>query len=58
MKESKTKQMKKIILLLSISLSAIIFSCGENAKASSKESAFKKSTSKEDYVNSLNNSNS
>lgn len=49
--------MKKTILLLSILVSVIFFSCGENAKASSKESTFKKSTSKEDYVNSLNNSN-
>ncbi|MBC91632.1 MAG: hypothetical protein CMC67_05860 [Flavobacteriaceae bacterium] len=49
--------MNKKILLLTLSLLAIVFSCGENAKASSKESAFKKSTSKEDYLNSYSRSN-
>ena len=33
------------------------YSCAEDAKASSKQSTFKKSTSKEDYLSSLNKSN-
>lgn len=49
--------MNKLILLLTVISTSLVFSCGEDAKASSKKSGFNKSTSKEDYVNSLNVSN-
>ena len=49
--------MKKLLLLLMFIFTALTVSCGEDAKASSKKSSFNKSTSKEDYVNSLNVNN-
>ena len=49
--------MNKLLLLLTFISTSLVFSCGEDAKASSKKSGFNKSTSKEDYVNSLNVSN-
>ena len=49
--------MKKIILIFTLFFLVNFYSCAEDAKASSKQSSFKKSTSKEDYLSSLNKSN-